>query len=332
MSMPPTTCQAAQSAVGYHIVLPAKTDLAAQDALATQRKSPRHAMWQLAQRLGARVHTPGDVTAVRTSDRIWSKLGGAPEIWALAREVLADTGPDDTIYCSSEASGLPIAALCRGKRDRPRIAMFVHNLDRPRGRAALRWFGAASSIDWFVACSRHQADFLKRFLKLDDDRVSFVWDQTDLRFFTPGAASTGKRRPIIASVGLEQRDYRTLAAATGGLDVDVRISGFSRDAAALAQAFPDVMPDNMSRQFYEWPDLLQLYRDADVVVVSTFPNRYAAGVQVVMEAMACARPTVVTRTDGLAAYLVGNDGVVQVPPGAAEPMRRAIVRILENPE
>jgi glycosyltransferase involved in cell wall biosynthesis len=318
--------------MAHHIVLHGKIDLAAQDKLAREGRSPRHAMWQLAQRLGACVHAPGDRAQVRAADRLRSNLGGPPEMWALARELLDNTGPGDTIYCNSEASGLPFAALCRGRKDRPRIAMFVHNLDRPRGRAALRWFGAASTLDWFAACSRHQVDFLKRYLRLAEERATFVWDQTDLRFFSPGPASADKRRPVIASVGLEQRDYRTLAAATADLSVDVRISGFSRDAAALRRAFPDVLPDNMSRRFYEWPQLLQLYRDADVVVVSTYPNRYAAGVQGMMEAMACGRPTVVTRTDGLATYLAGNDAVVQVPAGDAVALRRAIIRILDDPE
>ena len=79
-------------------------------------------------------------------------------------------------------------------------------------------------------------------------------------------------------MGLERRDYRTLAQAVSGLDVDIRISGFSYHAAAMARSFPDPMPANMSCRFYSWPDLVQLYRDADVVVAPVFPSRYAAGV------------------------------------------------------
>ena len=46
------------------------------------------------------------------------------------------------------------------------------------------------------------------------------------------------------------------------------------------------MPENMSRKFYEWPDLVQLYRDADVIAVCLVDNKYAAGVQGLLEAMA----------------------------------------------
>jgi hypothetical protein len=43
----------------------------------------------------------------------------------------------------------------------------------------------------------------------------------------------------------------------------------------------------MSRKFYSWPDLVQLYRDADVIAVCLVDNKYAAGVQGLLEAMAC---------------------------------------------
>ena len=80
-------------------------------------------------------------------------------------------------------------------------------------------------------------------------------EQTDTQFFTPRPVSGEKKRQTVVSVGLEKRDYRLLAAATADLNVDVKISGFSKDAKALSQAFPDTMPENMSRKFYSWPDL-----------------------------------------------------------------------------
>jgi glycosyltransferase involved in cell wall biosynthesis len=318
--------------MNYHIVLHRETDLTLQDEQAKNGQSPRHVMFQLAQQLDASIHVPHKNLRIRKRDRLWSKLLGAPENWALAREIVEATGPKDVIFCNSETSGLPIAALCRGRKNRPKIVVFVHNINRPRGRLALKLLQSISHVDWFLACSQAQVDFLQQRFNLPADKATFVWDQTDLNFFSPGPTSPQKQKPIIVSVGLESRDYRTLAAATADLPVEVKISGFSRDANVIAKAFPDVLPSNMSQQFYEWAELLQLYRDADVVVVSTFPNRYAAGVQAMMEAMACERPTVVTSTEGLQSYLSGNDGVIQVPPGDPVAMRQAIVRLLEHPE
>ena len=92
------------------------------------------------------------------------------------------------------------------------------------------------------------------------------------------------------------------------------------------------MPENMSRKFYEWPDLVQLYRDADVIAVCLVDNKYAAGVQGLLEAMACKRPIVITRTQGMVDYLAAPDiaKVVKVPDAAG--LREAIVHLLSNPQ
>jgi glycosyltransferase involved in cell wall biosynthesis len=293
---------------------------------AREGRAPRHAMAELVAVLDAVVHSPDADASAAPLDGLRAKLAGPPALWSLARKVIAASRPGDVVFCPSEAGGLQLAAVAGRKR--PRIAVFVHNLDRPRGRVGLKWWNAPAKVDLFMACSTEQVGFLRNFLGLGADRVRHVWDHTDVRFFTPGAASRDKTRPLIVSVGLEQRDYKTLAAATAGLDVDVKVSGFSKDAAALSRTFPDPLPANMSRRFYEWPELAQLYRDADVVVVSCFENHYAAGVQSLMEASSARRPVIVTATRGLAAYI--DDAVVAVPPGDADAMRDAIVSTLAD--
>jgi glycosyltransferase involved in cell wall biosynthesis len=311
--------------MSFHLLLPRVMDLPQAAARAARHEQPRHAMAELAASLAATIHEP-DAAAGTAFDRLRSLVAPPGALWSAARRVLQSAGPGDAVFCSSEAGGLQVAAL--GGRRRPRLALFVHNVDRPRARFALKAWRMADKVDLFMACSTSQVEFLRRHLHLSDDRVRHVWDHTDTRFFTPGPASPGKRRPVVVSVGLEQRDYRTLAVATEDMDVDVRISGFSKDAAALARIFPDPMPANMSRRFYEWPELVQLYRDADVVVVSCHENRYAAGVQSLMEASACRRPVVATATEGLAAYV--DDCVVAVRPGDVAAMREAIQRSLHE--
>lgn len=311
-----------------HIVLPRRMKLADATEQAARHEAPRHAMALLANRLGATVHEPDDDSPGRPLDKLRAAIAPSVALWALARRVVAQAGPGDTVFCSSEAGGLQVAAVCGRRATRPRLCLFVHNVDRPRARLALKWWRMADRVDVFLACSQTQVEFLRNYLGLPPDRVRHVWDHTDTRFFTPGPASPDKRRPMVVSVGLEQRDYKTLAAATHDLDLDVRISGFSKDAGALARTFPETLPVNMSRRFYSWPDLVQLYRDADVVVVSCLENKYAAGVQSLMEAMACRRPVIATATEGLRAYL--DDSVVAVKPGDPEAMRAAVQSVLGN--
>jgi glycosyltransferase involved in cell wall biosynthesis len=310
--------------------MPRVTNLAqvAQDAEA--HRCPRHSIWLLSQELNAIIHEPKSLST-NLFDQIRSKLIGKAEFWALARTLASEVTSEDCIFCLSELGGLQVAAICGAKPDRPKICMFVHNLDRPRGRLSLKILQVAQRVDLFLVCSQRQLEFLTQYLNLPRSKVKFIWDQTDVRFFTPGSTSPNKLRPLIISVGLEQRDYRTLAAATANLDVDVKISGFSKDANVLAKTFPEEMPKNMSLRFYEWTELLQLYRDADIVVVSLKENSYAAGVQTLMEAMACKCPVVVTATEGLQTYLE-PDIVTSVKPGDVQGMQQAIINLLKYPK
>lgn len=314
--------------MSFHILLPSSPDCPAIRIAAEARQGPRHAMCELAALLPALVHSPGPGN-VGLVDRLRAGLLPSRPLWALARHVSAQSSPGDAIFCSSEAGGLHIATVLAERATRPRLAVFVHNIARPRARLALRRRKVVDALDLFMACSAAQIAFVRDELGVPAQRVQHVRDHTDTRFFTPGPPSPDKKRPMIVSVGLEQRDYRTLAEATHDLDVDVRISGFSKDAAPLARAFPDTLPANMSRRFYSWPDLVQLYRDADVVVVSCHPNRYAAGVQSLMEAMACGRPVVATATVGLSDYV--RPPVVSIAPSDPAGMRRAIVDVLARP-
>lgn len=315
----------------YHIALGRPLNLEEISRDAAERKRPRHVMWALSQRLEATVHEPGS-EPVLPLDKLRAKIAGRPEHWAMARALSSQLGSEDVVFCTGEDIGVPIATLCGAKASRPKIVVLTHNINRPRGRVSLKLFGLAERIDLFITYARPQYDFLRRFLKLPEDRLCMLADQTDMQFFTPGSPSPDKRRPIVASVGLEMRDYRTLAAATSDLEVDVKISGFSTDAVALGRAFPDTLPENMSRRFYEWPELVQLYRDADVVVVSLIESKYCAGITTIMEAMACRRPVIVTNTQGISEYVAPPGIATVVNPDDAAAMRQAIVNLLQNPQ
>ena len=315
----------------YHLALGRKIDLDGIDRDAKLGKCPRHVLRALRDRLNATVHAP-DGEAISLSDKLRSKIYSKPQHWAAARKLSEQVSSDDVIFCNGEDIGIPVAAVCGQLPNRPKIFVHFHNIDRPRGRVALKLFGLADKIDVFMACASPQTDFLRSYLPIPESRILLLLDQTDTKFFTPGPVSGDKKRQTVVSVGLEKRDYRLLAAATADLDVDVKISGFSKDAKALSQAFPDTMPENMTRQFYEWPDLVQLYRDADVIAVCLADNKYAAGVQGLLEAMACKRPVVITRTQGMVDYLAAPGIVKVVDVGDAAGLREAIVHLLKNPQ
>jgi glycosyltransferase involved in cell wall biosynthesis len=313
----------------YHIVLRQVADLAKEKVECKLGQRPLLDILQIQENLNASIHLPN--LPISNQDRIAALFEGKPENWALARDLVTRLNENDVIFCISEDAAIPIAALCAFKKNRPRIVSFFHNFIRPRGLTSTKLFRVASTIDLFLVVSVYQGQFLQKYLNVPDSRIRFIWDEVDTTFFRPAVEVTKKARPIIASVGLEKRDYKLIAAATHDMDIEVKISGASEHAKQLKHSFPEVMPANMSRRFYAWHELLELYQQADIVVVSVFECNYAAGITSILEAMSCKRPIIATKTKGLEAYFEA-DAILAVAPGDVEGLRQAIRYFLEHPE
>ncbi|MEP1058602.1 MULTISPECIES: glycosyltransferase [Cyanophyceae] len=315
----------------YHILLSRDFDLEGIEREAQAGKRPRHVIWNLSQTLGATVHVPTN-DPLTLFDWLCSKIIGQPEQWALARRLVSQLTEHDTVFCLGEDVGFALAILCKFKGKRPKLAVSVMAPYRRRVRRLLKFFRLSDQIDLFAVNTQIKATYIRDYLQLSGDRIYQQPEQTDIRFFNPGAAQP-KTRPLVVSAGLEQRDYQTLATATQALDVDVKICAVSPNASAKTKVvFPKVMPDNMASRHYDWSEFLQLYRDADVVVVSLLWNNYSAGLTTLIEAMACRRPVVMTRTPGLADELINLGLVTGVEAGDAAGLQHAITHLLEHPE
>ncbi len=323
----------------YHIVLSRAFDLETIDLDAQAGKRPCHVMWKASQILNAEIHQPRTESIVLL-DKVRYSLGvamrtpiiGSSEHWALASKLSRQLTENDVVFCTGEDVGIPIAALCGKKPNRPKIAVFIHNINRLRGKLALKLFQISDKIDLFITYTPTSAEFLRHYLRLPENRISlFVEQPTDVSFFTPSSVSPNKTRRLIASAGLEQRDYCTLADAAKDLDVDVKICATSPNAKSSSRAFPQVLPANMECRFYEWQDLVQLYRDADIVAVPLFENNYQAGLSTLFEALACRRPVIITKSSGIIEELIEAGAVTGVNQGDVNEMERAIVALLDNP-
>lgn len=316
----------------FHIAATGASDFDEVERLAAEKQRPRHSTPVMARRLGAKVYqTHRDAPAFGLGDRLRTRLIGTPQGWSLARELAPRLGRNDVLYCLDADVGVPMAAALRGRAARPKLAVYLHNLDRPRGWLTTRLIPMADTVDVFFSCCSSQLEYVRDQFKISEDRTCLLLQHVDNLFFTPGPPTPGKKRPVIASVGLEKRDYATLAAAAKDLDVNVWVDAWSPNARRMAKTFPSEIPANMTYRTSKSTELVQLYRDADVVVVSMFPNKYA-GITSLVEGLACARPIVASRTIGLADYLSPPDGITPVEPSDPEAMRAAIVRLLEHPE
>lgn len=318
--------------MGFHLVTSRAFDFEMFVQRAQNDKGPRHTIYQMSQYLNATIHQP-DPQTITPVDKVLSKIIGQPSHWALARQLAFQLKRDDVVYCTGEDVGIPLAILLKFKLDRPKLAISIMAPDRVRPRTLLKRLGLASSIQLFTVTDQYKANYLQDLLNLSDSHVYLLPEQTDANFFKPGDGMLPKSRPLIASAGLEQRDYLTLAHATQDQDVDIKICAFSPNASAGTRtSMPDPIPENMEIRYFEFDELRDLYRSADIVVISLLKNQYSAGLTVLMEAMACNRPVIMTRNIGFSSELMDQGLVIGVEPGDAKGMGEAIAYLLANPK
>jgi glycosyltransferase involved in cell wall biosynthesis len=218
--------------------------------------------------------------------------------------------PTPAFLTLSEAVGLPLSLV---KRRAPRQLLIAHNLTTDRRRAFQRRTRYLQRVDRIIVLCRAQERYLREEAGVPAERVRFLHHNVDHRFFAPGGAVAPEG--FVLSVGREQRDYPTLVAAVRRLGVPTVIVPSSQWNPS---ADTGDLPDNVSvRSGLSFTELRSLYERASVVVVPLRAGvRYAAGASAVLEAMAMARPLVVSITPGISDYV---DDAIGRPVPAEDP-------------
>ncbi|MCG6871817.1 MAG: glycosyltransferase [Gammaproteobacteria bacterium] len=152
----------------------------------------------------------------------------------------------------------------------------------------------------------------------------------DTGFWCPGPGEAGE---YLLSVGNDgRRDFTLLCRAARQLDIEVRI--------ITRLALPDDRPDNVQVIHGDLRGLTlddqalrRLYRGARGVVVPLLESPQPAGQSVALQAMACGRPVVLTRTAGLwkPDELRNADNVYLVPPGDEAALVAALAGLHADP-
>ncbi len=285
---------------------------------------PRVDFEEIARVLGARLcHPPvrtGGLVA-RIEEKTASDL----------RQALSARRAPASVYLSlSEKVGLPLA-LMGARRGTPHL-LLAHNLTSERKRALQKRTGYLHRFDRVLVLCRTQEEYLRGEAGLPDEKIRFVYDKVDHRFFAPAGERTESGNYVL-SVGRERRDYQTLIAAVESLNVPTTIVGSSpwSRAAADGQQQDDVPPNVSLRRGLTFVALRDLYERAAVVVVPLLPGTdYAAGVNAVLEAMAMRKPLIVSDTPGIRDYLTQDENARVVPPGDPAALARAITDLLED--
>ncbi len=269
--------------------------------------------------------------------QLLEKIGGANLL--LAWYCYRLRGRYRVLFTDGEQVGIPLAFLLKflnfGRR--PRHLMIAHILSVPKKALLFDWLKLASHIDIFFPYATWQKRFIEERWNVPPERVQFTPFMVDASFFSPekaagdGFSAAHPGRPMVCAVGLEFRDYPTLLEAVKGLDIQVVIAAASPWSKRSDTTAGQEIPDNvMVRRFSQY-ELRDLYAASRFVVLPLYNVNFQAGVTSILEGMAMEKAIICSRTPGQTDVVIENETGLYVPPGNAEALRAAIVRLIENP-
>jgi glycosyltransferase involved in cell wall biosynthesis len=166
---------------------------------------------------------------------------------------------------------------------------------------------------------------------------------------------------LVASAGLEHRDYPTLFEAMAGLDARLVVAAASHWSRQKNTTLGMDRPANVAVGSYNYHQLRELFSRAAVIAVPVDDVDFQAGITTILEAMAMGKPVIVTHTYGQTDVIEDRRSVTRgaeersrpvsllrnvaeeaeipiepngfyVPPKDPAALQRAITFLLDNPE
>ena len=136
-------------------------------------------------------------------------------------------------------------------------------------------------------------------------------------------------KPYIFSGGGERRDYPSLIQAMKGIDTRLVLVTWSREYLGVA----DPLPQNCDPRWrMPLPEFLKLMAGALFVVVPLQSGQGPHGHTTIVQAQRLGKAVITTQDSSVEDYVKDGQEGLLVASGDAESYRRAIIRLLENPE
>jgi glycosyltransferase involved in cell wall biosynthesis len=245
------------------------------------------------------------------------------EAWRAAR--MADQY--STVLSTSEKIGLPFAAIGQMRNESIPHTMVAHKLSSGLKRFALSYIDLSQAFARIICASRWQATYVTKSLGLPAGKTTFLPEKVDSIFFAPVAEDDDA---YVLAVGRELRDYTSFAKALQGTGIrGVIVSG-----SPWSTSRPRLPEDTAITYLHSlsYPELRSVYAKARAVIVPLHASDYAAGVTTVLEAMAMARPLIVSDTDGMRGYVKNNETGLLVRPENPQEIRAALLSLWEKPQ
>lgn len=274
-------------------------------------------------------------TLDRTINAALGRAGGYGGDFASVLASLRLANAADVVFSTVDTVGIPAMLLKRaGALRSPLVYTAVglpERLVQLRSDSARRLYATAlRRTEAIVAYSAVEADWVRRWIGPGGPPVFFVPFGVDVGSFRPAA----DRPPDVdvVSVGADpQRDFELLmAVASRRPDLSLRIVTTADRARSLHP-----LPANVSIETgLPLEEVRARLAAARVVALPVRANTYSGATTVLLQAMALAKPVVVSRTDAIARGYGLEDGLNcrLVPPGDIDAFELALVETVAGAE
>lgn len=240
----------------------------------------------------------------------------AAELSSTARNIFV-TG-EDIAFCL-----LPLLKM-RGWKGRLHIVAHAIHSQKRQKYLDLMGFDQIGAI--YTVCSQ-QRRHLTEGTNAPEDKVHFIYDGIDTKFFRPRETSS-IGTAFVYACGQENRDYQTLIKAAPAIRAPIQIqaTGFFELSDPEFTDLPSHV--TLTKERVPFEQLCEDYAASAIVVVPVHDVPYAAGVTGLLEAMAMGKAVIATQSEGLEDYL-SVPSVLSVPASDADALARAINELLE---
>ncbi|MEZ4641224.1 MAG: glycosyltransferase family 4 protein [Chloroflexota bacterium] len=232
----------------------------------------------------------------------------------------------NSVLSTSEKLAIPLAMLSYFKRVPVPHVVIAHKLSSGLKTSLFRTWPLHHQFHHIISVCRPQAEYAVTRLGFTKEQVDFIYDKVDHLFFCP------QNKPVddyILAVGMEQRDYPTLTQALE--DTDIRVVILAKSPWSSHQVRTETAANvTYVTKRLSYLELRDLYARARMVVIPLNNVDYAAGVNSVLEAMAMAKPLVVTRTAGIDDYLRADETGLFAAPHDSTHLREQILSLWHN--
>jgi glycosyltransferase involved in cell wall biosynthesis len=273
--------------------------------------------------------------AATAVNRLLRLTGGYGGDFASVFASLRTANQADVVFATTDTIGIPLILLKRAGLLRPPLVYAAIGLPERlvelRGRLVRSLYASAfRRASTIVAYAQGEVEWLRTWLAPGGPAIVFLPFGVDLQAFSPGAGSNDG--VDVVSVGADpRRDFELLGAvAARHPELRFRIVATKDRARALS-----TLPTNVTVV----TDLtLEQVRDslaaAHVVALPVRRNSYTGATTVLLQAMAMAKPVVVSRTDAITEGYRLEDGVNcrLVEPDDPDAFERALLETLADEE